>query len=324
MQSKTCKYAKGLEIHFTGLRQCILSDRNPLYTTKYNNKSFIKDFLEVKEKMLSKMQKGIIPRVCQNCFYLYDKDDNEKESPLKINYIDLFHWTQCNSACFYCSNRNLTKLKITKWKNQKGVVNALKILENLKQLDLLDKDLIISQVGGEPTLLKEFVDILKFVIKNNYSIYILSNGILYEKYIVKALEKTPSSSLTVSLDCGTRETYKKIKGVDEFNNVIKNLREYVIQTKDFSDKIHCKYIILEGVNDNKEEIDRWIDICEAIGIKSFFPSIEFCHSMEQKTAIPEHICELYEYIKEKVSCLNPFYKICTYDFVEDYIKRRSY
>ena len=324
MSKKYCKYlANGINFHISGLNFCnkLWWDYNPC--TKYD-KNVLKNFLQKREETLANLDKGCIPEYCQNCLYLQDIDENEFSD--KIKHIEIYHWNQCNCACFYCSNRESTKLKITTRRHQKGVVRMMPMLKELQKLNLFDKNLRVALVGGEPTLLGEFTDILKFVIKNRYSVDILSNGILYEKYVPITLKSTADSYITISLDCGTRETFKKIKGVDKFNDVIKNLEKYVKESKEASKNIIIKYIILKGVNDNKEEVDNWIDACKNVGITNFFPSIEFCHSIKEpeKHEITDNVCEIYEYIKKRLPEINPDFNVSTYDFVEEFIKNRSY
>ena len=325
MNKKFCKYMiNSINIHHYGMSFCNKFFSSHDGCLSYNDKDFLKKFLDNRQSLINNIKNDKIPDKCSGCELI--QEINEEEISEKINFIEIYTWLQCNCACFYCSNRCFTKLKITTEKNQKGVVDVMPILKQLHKENLLDKNLMISLVGGEPTLLKEFSDILKFVTKNKYGISILSNGILHDKNIVKALEPSSNSYLIVSLDSGTKETFKKIKGVDKFNDVIENLKKYIKEAKNAKNKIASKYIILEGVNDNKEEIDKWIEVCSSIGIKNYFPAIEFCNALARKEEKPisENVCELYEYIKTKVKEVNPEYNVMTYDFVENFIKNRSY
>jgi molybdenum cofactor biosynthesis enzyme MoaA len=65
--------------------------------------------------------------------------------------------------------------------------------------------------------------------------------------------------LNVSLDAGTADTFAKIKGIDCFDKVIKNLEKYAAVGN-----IQLKYILLEGINDNKNDIDDFVAIAERI------------------------------------------------------------
>ncbi len=324
MTHKYCKYlVNGIHFHMLGITFCnkLWWDLNPY--SDYG-KNALNEFLKTREEVLKNLFKGSAPENCSHCTYLQNSDEGVISE--KINFIEINHWNECNCACFYCSARKTTKLKITTKRNQKGVVDVLSMLKQLEKLNLLDENLKFSLVGGEPTLLKDFVNILKFTIKHKFSIDILTNGILYEKYIPKALLASDNSYMSISIDCGSRETYKKIKGVDKFDDVVKNLTRYIKESKAASKRIIAKYIILEGVNDNKEEINKWIDLCIKIGIANFFPSIEFCHSAKdpENNVISDNVAELYQYIKDRIRSISSEYFVSTYDFVEEFIKNRSY
>lgn len=322
MKPKYCLYLNnGINFHYSGLTFCNklwIGDMFQPY-----DKGYLEYFLEKRKDVIDNMQNGIAPDNCKNCLYLKEIENSNENN--KIKYIEIYHWNHCNCACFYCSNRETTKLKITE-KKQKGVIDVLPNLKKLHKLDMLDKNINISLVGGEPVLLKEFTGLLKFFIKNNYSVSILSNGILYEKYIPKAIRSNENSYLNISLDCGSKELFKKIKGVDKFDDVIKNIKRYINESKEAKNRIMLKYILLKGVNDNKEEIDKWINLCSNLGVTNYFPSIEFCHSVRnpENNELTEEICNLYEYMKQKIKQTNPDFTISTYDFVEELINKHSY
>lgn len=324
MNQKYCLYLNnGINFHHSGLTFC-----NKLwqdYSFQKYNDDYLKLFFEKRKIILENMKNNICPEHCEQCLYLKEIDKNEKiENTIK--FIEIYHWNQCNCACIYCSNRETTKLKITTKRNQNGVINVLSDLKKLQKEQLLDKNIEISMVGGEPTILKEFPQLLKFFIKNQYAVNILSNGILYEKQVTKVIKTNPKSSICISLDCASKENYIKIKGIDKFDDVIKNIKKYIKETKQFSNRIIVKYIILKGINDTQEEIDKWIDLCTSIGVTNYFPSIEFCHSVKnpEKSELTQEICDLYNYMKKRIKDSNSEFTISTYDFVEEMIKNRSY
>ena len=67
--------------------------------------------------------------------------------------------------------------------------------------------------------------------------------------------------IITSIDAGTRETFKKIKRNDMFDKVMENLRKYPVNKT----KLILKYLILEGVNDNETDIDRFYEIAKEAG-----------------------------------------------------------
>jgi molybdenum cofactor biosynthesis enzyme MoaA len=327
MENYCKRLSNGINFNFKGITFCSSLWSNVASAYTPYDKHYIENFLERRHKTIENAQKGIFPDYCNKCNSKMHTHDNIDESCVeKIKFIEIYHWNQCNCACFYCSNREETNLKITEKRNQKGAIDVMPMLKKLKKLNLLDEHTEISMVGGEPTILKEFPEILKFAIKNKFSVNILSNGILYEKYISKAINETQNTTLIVSLDCGTKEMFKRIKGIDKYDDVIKNLKKYVKETKEKSRNVICKYIILPGVNDNQEEINKWIDQCTSIGITNFFITLEFCKSANdpKKENIPEEICQLYEYTKTKIKEVNPNFSVSTYSFVDEFVKNRSY
>ena len=323
MVYKCCKHIRnGLNFTRTGIRFCNkLSARGQDYLVPYE-KDFYKHFVQIKHSILQDCKKNKVPDYCQNCMYLEEKDwdDNDK----KINNIEIFHWNQCNCACVYCGNRGETHLKITEKKGKSEFVDLYKILKSfIKEKHFADK-VNVSFVGGEPTLLKEFPDILKLFMKHGYKMHVLSNGILYEKLIAKSLKINPENNMTISLDCGSKELFKKIKGVDKFDVVVSNIKKYIKDSDENSRNLLIKYILIEGLNDSKEEIIKWLELCKDMGVSTLHPSIEFCHAVNNYNVKgpSDNICDTYNFMKDKI--IEYGFNMNVYDFVEVMVKNKSY
>ena len=321
---KCCKFIRnGLNFTRTGVRFCNkLSAYNEGNIAAYS-KDFYKEFVNKKHSIIESCKNNNIPEYCTNCIYLEEKDW-DKEDDAKITEVEIFHWNQCNCACVYCGNRSETQLKITEKKGKSEFVDLYKVLKSFIKEGHFAKEVNVSFVGGEPTLLKEFNDILKLFMKQKYKMHILTNGILYEKLFAKFLKNGGENYITISLDCGSKDMFKRIKGVDKFDDVIKNIKHYIKDSGEYSKHLIIKYILIEGLNDNKEEIIKWLELCKSIGVGTLHPTIEFCHSVNdpKKTGPSEHICEMYEFMKEKIKEYG--FNINLYDFVEVMVKNRSY
>ena len=110
--------------------------------------------------------------------------------------------------------------------------------------------------GGEPTLLKEFPQIMDlFLDKLEPMLRIYSSGIKYSSHIEKAI-KLGCCTLIISLDSGNPDLYKKIKNVDEFNTVVNNIAIYCKAQDELPERkyVILKYILIPGVNDTEEYI----------------------------------------------------------------------
>lgn len=303
---------------------CVLGNIGPIYYDDYNGdiKSF--DFEYIKNKKFEIYQKLLNENFedlpCKNCFYLKEKSEDDIFSP-KYSLIYLNNWTQCNCGCFYCDRLQFSKGKITKGKVRSEYYDSLPIIKGLYKHNLIDTErLRVVFHGGDFSVLKEFKPLVKTFLKYGVNkIDFSSNNIIFQP-IVRDLLVKKKASLNMSLDCGSRETYKLIKRVDKYNDVIHNLRKYVIASKSDSPEINVKYILLKNINDNEKEITNFINTMKKIGITRVSLHLEHKYAIElfeNKDKIPVHYKNLiglfFELCKE-----NGFY-FDTPDDIMDYI-----
>jgi len=93
-----------------------------------------------------------------------------------------------------------------------------------------------------------------------------SNCFVFDQGIADSLAKKPISSLNLSIDCGTRETWRDVKGVDNFDEVIANLMRYS-SICSRPDQIRLKYIVLPNVNSYREDYMEVIMLMKRLKIK---------------------------------------------------------
>lgn len=259
------------------------------------------DIFKLKEKFIEENKKGIIDPRCEGCFNLVHKgwDDNEKY----INYIHFNHWTHCNSDCIYC---------YTSWdkKNfqKKPHYKVMPILKELFKKKLFHPDGEVTFAGGEPTILNEFDDIINILLKNGVNrITVHTSGIKLSKAIEKGL-KEGKLSVCLSADAGSSETFYKVKRVNKFDKFWQNVEKYAqAQPKDNNTLVETKFIIIPGINDNKEEIEKWFSLNLAYGIKSIVVDIEndYCRDLRAKDEDkPAYLVELCNYIVQRAKELD--------------------
>lgn len=300
MEYKCCNHIRGsIDLSFLGFKYCNEVWEGPDYISYKEENAFDKNE-ERRIKIIEEMKKGIIPEQCKKCPLLELKDWGEYTG--KIHKVTVFNWKHCNAACFYCSVHSDFYEGVKKSDDY----DALPIIKQLINENRLTSDSFIAFMGGEPTMLEEFPQILDILIKKNCQLEVLSNGIRYEKLISDMLNTDKENSLCISLDCGYRETYKRIKRVDEFDNVVNNIKQYIKDTKNNSYKIKLKYIVLPNVNDNKKEIDAFFNVAKSIGITSVIRSINHLESkMDTKNkAIETSVIKSYEYFAQQAKKLN--------------------
>lgn len=161
---------------------------------------------------------------------------------------------QCNFDCLYCElSAAKTMAEQTEVVAVKAIVKALKAaLEKHTNIDV-----ITFTANGEPTLypyLSELIDAVDSL-KGKSKTLILSNGAnIYEPKIQKTLSKIDIVKL--SLDCVSKECFKKLDRVDESIDISKIVSGMV----DFR-ALHTKQLIIETLfvktlNDKDSEIKK--------------------------------------------------------------------
>ena len=170
------------------------------------------------------------------------------------------------------------------------------IIKELDKMGMIDYNGELAYSGGEPASLSEFDDITNFFLKKGEKLIMVhTNGIKPVKSVLNGL-KTDTMSVTVSVDCGDRDKFKQIKQVDAYNKVVDTLKKYVKAQGNNKKMVRSKYIIIPNVNDTKEDIDKWLNETEKIGIQQVILDFEADWLERHKHNIPEYIDEIYQYI----------------------------
>lgn len=306
MRYKSCNWVnRGIEFRTDSLRLCCygyLQGRENEHQTnlRLNYHGELIDWNEIfklKEIRKTMHKQGVYLDACKDCIYLYEAEWDEENY---INHFTFNHWTKCNCSCTYCyTNEN------KKAYNQYKEYPLYPIIKDMFKKGFIKhtESSCIIFGGGEPTILKEFDKLINLFLDNGCkNIRINSSGIKYSKSIEKGL-KLGAISLVISPDAGCRETYEKIKQVKCYNKVWENIRKYAkAQLKD--NLLKVKYIIIPGINDNYEEIDKWFNEVVKNGAKAVCFSVEqVWYSKHQPEFTPE-IYEQIEYMEKRSKELN--------------------
>ncbi len=253
-------------------------------------------FFRIKQEYREIQKRGETVEGCRGCVFLEEKEW------LQEDYIDCIifdHFTKCNCCCTYCYTEEDKKRY-----NTLKTYNIYPILKDMFDKKIIRKGGAIGFGGGEPTILPEFDKILGLLIKNGFTdMRVPSSGIKYSRMIEKGIS-TGQVSVVVSIDSSSRETYKKIKQIDKFNTVCSNLKRYAKSQKSGYNVI-SKYIIIPGVNDNKEEIDKWLKFNKENRIEIIVIDIENSWlRLYRKDKPDDWVIGLIKYVIEQSKILN--------------------
>ena len=168
----------------------------------------------------------------------------------KFPYIRLSISDVCNFKCGYCLPDGY---KIDKSDNR-TFINT----EEIKRLARALSELGVSKIrltGGEPTIRKDFFEIIK-IIKENSGIkktVITTNGYKLDK-IANDIKNSGLDGINISIDSLDPKTFKKITGHDRLEEILRGIKN--LQKLNFKN-IKINAVLLKGINDSEQDFDSW-------------------------------------------------------------------
>jgi len=210
-------------------------------------------WIELRYNAIHALKNGI-PSKCDGCSSL-----TEDWWPIEKK-VETVHYCFCNEPCqLRCVYCNSTKKTINEYQRQfMEEFDYKRFVKALEEQRLLTDETCFNIASGEISINPRKNEILSAIEK--YRLMLDTNAVVFDKQIAE-LASRPGSSLCISLDAGTRETYNKIKGMDVFITVCENIKRYA----NCGAKIYIKYIVLPQ---NCEDIDIHGFMNEVLKIKN--------------------------------------------------------
>lgn len=318
----SCKHIEGgINFFHHQLKACCAIKEGPVFVENYKGELIDWEAVQKKRKEVREiLQSGQIYEPCEGCHELKEDYWEEKE---KIETLIFFHWTHCNCGCTYCANKRFTKGIYSDDVRPSEYYDVLPALKDLSDKNLIIEDADVRFLGGEITVLNQADELIDIVMKHNpQAISFLTSGIRYSANIAEAI-RLKKVYFVLSLDAGCRETYKKIKRVDKFDEVVENIRKYHSYHTEPPNSFVVKYILVENVNDNIEEIEKWLQLCLNIGVKNVRLDLDYCKFLDGlQSVVPDHYYELYAYVKKRTSELDLV--LDSYEFVNEILEKKYY
>lgn len=201
---------------------------------------------------------------CEKCSNFVTAQNIENIDNL-IHYINLSMYpAPCQCKCIYCNVHSSESGKFDKKKHSEYYENLFALLEYARKEGLIAKDVMWQVSSGEITI-HPYRDRIIDLIQNDKACF-YTNAFIYDEKIAANLKANPNSSINLSIDAGTPNTWLKIKGVNNFEAVMMNLVNYH-NNSSRPGQITLKYIILPGINDNVEDYNSVIEIMKILECK---------------------------------------------------------
>jgi len=169
--------------------------------------------------------------------------------PLREVFMEITH--RCNLKCPHCYGdfgaAKKPELSTNEWK---------KVIDELASLNVLE--IILS--GGEPLLLQDFFEIVRYIRDKPMSVVVATNGTLIDEAVANELKTLKVRSVRISLDGAFPETHDNFRGVagtyDKVLKAIQLLRER---------NIHIRVNVCLTKN-NFTELPQMLQLIQKLGV----------------------------------------------------------
>ena len=166
----------------------------------------------------------------------------------KFPYIRLSITDVCNFRCSYCLPQG--------YKKNPGDMRSFMSADEISRLVKALSELGVRKIrltGGEPTVRKDFFDILKDMKQNSNipKVTMTTNGYQLKK-IAKQLHEVGLDGINISIDSLNRETFKNLTGHDRLLDILEGIK--TLQGLNFKN-IKVNAVLLKGVNDTEKDFE---------------------------------------------------------------------
>jgi radical SAM protein with 4Fe4S-binding SPASM domain len=168
----------------------------------------------------------------------------------------------CNSDCIMC-NRNYNR------KETKQAESYLdwETFNKARPLFRYARSVLFGGFG-EALLHPEYAAMLREIKKLSRFVFTYTNGISMSGEIGRQLVDVGIDRICISIGGSTRETYKKIRGVDKYNKVMDNIKEM----RDYKRKKAVNkpdlFFELVAMNSVLPELDEIVDLAHELGVQT--------------------------------------------------------
>ncbi|QOV90183.1 radical SAM protein [Humisphaera borealis] len=201
---------------------------------------------------------------CRGCPHLVKRVWKAPSYPIAL--VAIAHFSHCNIECNYCF---LQTADPAVFRDGFTPYLVLPALRQLSAARFLDPGATFDWGGGEPTIYREFDQILTFATLAGGTTWVHTNGTVMPRSIREGIA-TKRINILCSLDAGFPATWKTMKGKDLLPAVWQNLDEYV----QAGCRAVLKYIMKEE-NFSALEIDQFLRRAAATGAHEVIVDIDY-------------------------------------------------
>lgn len=209
-----------------------------------------------------------------------------------LEKISFEHHSLCNLKCTYCSPKY--------YGGKRALFDVRKFVQSLIDGDLLRDIKSVVWAGGEPAIEKSFDAAITALSEHiNIKQMVITNA-LHHSSVVQSLINSSKTHITTSIDSGSKESFRQIRGKNGLRKVLSNLNSYA---KFAPQNISIKYILMPQ-NSSQNELDGFVNFMKKYDLLkcNFHLSCNFNEIKVDKT-LTKMASYLFARLKESGVCV---------------------
>jgi MoaA/NifB/PqqE/SkfB family radical SAM enzyme len=169
--------------------------------------------------------------------------------------------SRCNELCQQCPRTLLSREddRDLSFDDFRFIVDQFPVLER-----------VVLHGLGEPLLNKDLPRMIRYLKERGIYVLFNSNGILLNAKRGQELIEAGLDEYRLSMDGATRESYARVRGVDAFDKIWRNIRSFVaLQQQQHADKPAVS-LWFTAMKENLHELPALIDLAYEYGIREVY------------------------------------------------------
>jgi len=251
--------------HFISYRKenfspCCVTGKAPVVTTSGSIRQRFEHWHQYTEKLVDDIRNKRTS-ACEKCHLLKYGFWRKTVKLSEVSFGSNNPGDVCNFKCIYCFSKN----SLERLKDDIDGFTTYEVLKQIAEMPEFDnEDFTIQLSNGEFTCNKHCESMLDILLEKKWKVKLVSNMSVWRDKLATLMETGRVIKLLTSLDAGTPETFKKVRGVNVFDRVIANLKRYPVRNIN----LILKYTFMEGINDNETDVDKFYEIVKEVGCKT--------------------------------------------------------
>lgn len=169
--------------------------------------------------------------------------------------------SRCNEFCQQCPRTLLSREE-----DRDLTFDEFRLI--VDQFPILER--VVLHGLGEPLLNKELPLMIRYLKERGTYVLFNSNGILLNAKRGQALIEAGLDEYRLSMDGASREMYARVRGVDAFDKIWRNVTAFVAMQKEQNAQKPAMSLWFTAMRENLQELPNLIDLASKAGIREVY------------------------------------------------------